>query len=361
MNALIIVGVIIALSVAAGLGVWLVTSLFDRWVLYRNPDYHRELPIADLKYIKNAQLELERFAQQGEYKKSSNWLIYILFVPIMFLVWGVGLFGWKWLTSWRISQTERSDDLGSILFPDPSLMGVSLIILFFASFLIAGWLAYALSSFDKKFTSWLVLTQSSTQKGESEDSILARRKVHIEHDVRTRQLDIHQPFCTIDFLGSIAGRHGQYCLLLSLPLLIPALFFMYFDMRSQTNFYKEGLSYTKYWSGEKVEVRYQALDHAELKCTFGSKNTLKDGVYFVLNGESIANYEVTEKHLSELAQVDQRLRQSNVSFRPHYFHPPKQAPKLAYRPNCLEKRKEQFSGEQQDQIIQVLHIGEISP
>lgn len=357
MKFLIFIGVIVGLFIVIVAGVVLVSFVMNKWELSRHPDRDRQLSPAENAYIENAQAKLEQFAKGKSYKKPLNWLIYMAYLPVMVLVWGLGFVGYTWLEGMKASQIQDSAALGIGVFVDSSIAGVSMLFGIFGGILIAGWLTYFLTSFDKKFTSWMVLTQGSG-RSESEDSVYLRRQEQIEADVRVRRLDIKRSFDPVGFLTAIARRHGHYCLLLSLPLILPMFVFLFLDFRNQTNFYEDGLSYTQYWSGKIIEVSYGDLDHVAIECAFGSKNRLNTRVHFVGGGENVASYDIVKPHLGPLFQIDDRLRTRGVTFKPHFWHPPGKDPRLAYLTRCVEKRVNQFEGEERKQISKILHASE---
>lgn len=350
---------LIALIVCVTIGERLFHRITEKKLSQKHPDYHRSLTQSEARFVAEAEIRLRLYASDKSYKNRWNWPLYFSFIPVMLGLFVIGAWVYSVINAMDVAVYKRLNPHLDILFIQTDLVWASAIIAMFAVIFGAGWLSYVLTGFNRKFTDWMVLTQSSYNQSESDESILKRRVTQIEHDVRIRRLDVDQPFYPSAFLRSIARQHGRYCGIITLVILTPALIFLPLDLRHKVVFTSDALLVTGYWSGEITAIAYPDMSAAEIECAYGHKNKRNIAVNFMQDGERVAYYNFSAKNLDAFSDIDDRLRATNVPFKKHYYHPKGRGPKLAYTSKCVQSLRSDFIGAILDKMVKVFHLDEL--
>ncbi len=364
MRWLIMLAILLGLLILTVLGIALAHRIFAKWVSVRYLNFDRVFSSREQRFVENAKSELSAYARGDSYRRKLHGLTYFFaFLPILIfgflLIWIVAV-----AINEGLSPLSNFSEMGEPIMtgdaPISLVLGVTNILGAMGSIFISGWMTYWATSFVPTFLEWMVLTKSSYNQSESDDSILKRRLDQIEFDVRIERLDGLRKFEPEQFLRGIALRHGNYCLILGLIMCFPALIAYGLYANASPAFYENGYSYKATLFSPRIEKPYNTLEAVGVECQIGHKNKLDQNLHFYDRDIKIGTISINVRDLSKLDQLVSRLTEQNVKFTPHYYRRDNRSETRAYSNQCISKSLKSAVGQDYKKMQNVLRTNELS-
>lgn len=333
---------IVAGLLGVGMTWFLLVGVFDAIkhsrLIKTFPNYYRELNEREIRYLETASAKLWERIEALEKNPWTYSAIYYAFIGLVILMWGGLFLLGRYLYDRQSDAIRQAEglrhELGDIIWFETYPLGISWLLGGILGLVLAVWVMYRLTQWMGSFSQWAALFRSgATHLGP--DEAMMNNVIKLEHEVRTQKLDVYALFDVDAFIDGQAHKNSQIAGVLTLTLLFVTALFLFLDINNRPIFFEQGLTYPRYWQGDRVEIHYDALDAVELKCKLKRQGRPETALHILAGSDRVASLNMTRKTVFEAWRLDNFLRTTNVEFRP--FPTPPEATVPSYSQGCFQR------------------------